>query len=195
MDFETMRTFFTLSALAANAATIGLVAIGIAGRNRSTSPFEFLRGTTLWLASIVAVTWTLGSLYLSESVGLNPCTLCWYQRIAMYSLAVILPIAAFRKDNGIRLYAAVLAGIGAAIAAYHRFIQAYPQFDAGACSASGPSCSAPLILEFGFVTIPYMALSGFLLILALLWANRVNNPPSVPTSEPTDTHKSLAGNP
>ena len=106
---------------------------------------------------------------------------------------MILPIAAFRKDNGIRLYAAVLAGIGAAIAAYHRFIQAYPQFDTGACSASGPSCSAPLILEFGFVTIPYMALSGFLLILALLWANRVNNPPPVPTSEPTDTENSLAG--
>ena len=193
MGFETMRTFFALAAIAANVATVGLVVIGIAWRNRQTSPFEFLRGTTLWLAAIVAVTWTLGSLYLSESVGLVPCTLCWYQRIAMYPLSIILLIAAFRRDNGVRLYAGVLAAIGAGIAAYHRFIQAYPQFDTGACSVAGPSCSAPLILEFGFITIPYMALSGFLLILALLWANRVNNPRSMPTSEPTRNQESLTG--
>ena len=188
-----MRTFFALAAIAANIATIGLVAIGIAGRNRETSPYEFLRGTTLWLAGGVALVATVGSLYLSETVGLIPCKLCWYQRIAMYPLSVILLIAAFRRDNGIRIYAATLAVIGAGIAAYHRFLQAFPQFDTGSCSATGPSCSSPLILEFGFVTIPYMALSAFLLILALLWANRVNNSRAMPTSGPTTTKESLTG--
>ena len=182
VEFQTMRMFFALAAVASNIATVALVVIAIAGRKRETSPFEFLRGSTLWLASAVAIAATLGSLYLSESVGLIPCKLCWYQRIAMYPLAVILPIAAFRKDSGVRLYAAVLAIIGAAIAGYHRFIQSYPQFDTGSCSAIGPSCSSPLVMEFGFVTIPYMALSGFLLILALLWANRVNSAKAVPTS-------------
>lgn len=182
MDFETMRTFFALAAIASNVATIGLLVVGIAGRNKEQSPFEFLRGTTLWLAGAVAVAATLGSLYLSESVGLIPCKLCWYQRIAMYPLAVILPIAAFRKDGGVRLYATVIAAIGALIAGYHRFIQRFPQFDTGSCSATGPSCSSPLVMEFGFVSIPYMALSGFLLILALLWANRVNSARAVPTS-------------
>lgn len=177
-----MRTFFALAAIASNVATIGLLAIGIAGRNRDQSPFEFLRGTTLWLAAAVAIAATLGSLYLSESVGLIPCKLCWYQRIAMYPLAIILPIAAFRKDGRIRLYAAALAIIGALIAGYQRFIQSYPQFDTGSCSATGPSCSSPLVMEFRFVTIPYMALSAFLLILALLWANRVNSARGVPTS-------------
>jgi len=177
-----MRTFFALAAIASNIATLGLLVIGIAGRSRGTSPFEFLRGTTLWLASAVAIAATLGSLYLSESVGLIPCKLCWYQRIAMYPLAVILPIAAFRKDGGVRIYAAALAIIGAMIAGYHRFIQSYPQFDTGSCSATGPSCSSPLVMEFGFVTIPYMALSAFLLILALLWANRLNSAGAVPTS-------------
>lgn len=179
-----MRTFFALAAIASNIATLVLVVIGIAGRNNTRSPFEFLRGTTLWLASGVAIAATVGSLYLSESVGLIPCKLCWYQRIAMYPLAVILPIAAFRRDGGVRIYAATLAIIGAAIAGYHRFIQSYPQFDTGSCSAIGPSCSSPLVMEFGFVTIPYMALSGFLLILALLWANRLNSARAVPTSTP-----------
>lgn len=186
-----MRTFFALATIAANVATIALIVMGIAGRNRDRSPYELLRGSTLWLAAGVAIFATLGSLYLSESVGLIPCKLCWYQRILMYPLAVILPIAAFRKDGGIRLYAATLATIGAGISAYHRFIQAYPQFDTGSCSATGPSCSSPLIKEYGFVTIPYMALSAFLLILALLWASRVNSARSVPTSASTNTDDSL----
>lgn len=169
-----MATFFAVGAIAANLATIALVVLGLTGRNRDTSPFEFLRGTTLWLAGFVALAATLGSLYLSEVADLIPCRYCWFQRIAMYPLAVILLIAAFRKEGMIRIYAATLAVIGAAIAAYHRFIQAFPDLDAGSCAISGPACSAALIMKFGFVTIPYMALSAFLLILTLLWADRVN---------------------
>ena len=179
-----MRSFFALLTLAGIVAIVGLVVVGIAWRKKPEGPYAFLDGLTLWFAFIVAAVATLGSLYLSESVGLIPCKFCWWQRIAMYPLAVILPIAAFRKDHGIRLYAAVLATIGAGIAAYHRFLQAFPQFDTGSCSASGPSCSSPLIREFGFVTIPTMALVAFLLILVLLWADRANSARSVPTSDP-----------
>ena len=185
MAFETMRTFFALAALAANVATVGIVIAAIVGAIRHENPFEVLRGSTLWLAGGVAVFATLGSLYLSESVGLIPCKLCWFQRIAMYPLAVILPMAAFRKDHRARLYAVVLATIGAGIAAYHRLLQAFPSLDTGSCSAVGPSCSSPLIKEFGFVTIPYMALSAFLLILALLYADRVNSPLTMPTLDNT----------
>jgi disulfide bond formation protein DsbB len=185
MAFETMRTFFALCALAANVATIGIIIAAIVGAIRRENPFEALRGSTLWLAGGVAVFATLGSLYLSESVGLIPCKLCWYQRIAMYPMAVILPMAAFRKDHRARLYAVVLATVGAGIAAYHRLLQAYPSLDTGSCSAVGPSCSSPLIREFGFVTIPYMALSAFLLILALLYADRANSAQAMPTLEPT----------
>jgi disulfide bond formation protein DsbB len=92
----------------------------------------------------------------------------------MYPLAIILLIAAYRREGMIRVYAATLASIGAAIAAYHRLVQAYPSIDGGACSASGPSCTAPLIMKFNFVTIPYMALSAFVLILTLLWVDRMN---------------------
>lgn len=182
MTFETMKLFFTLGAIAANAIALVLLAIGIAGRGREKSPFEFLRGVTLLLAAGVAVAAALGSLYLSEVAHLIPCKLCWYQRIAMYPLAIILPIAAWRKDNGIRLYAAVLASIGLAVAIWHRTLQAFPSLDSGACAAVGPPCTFPYILEFGFVTIPYMALSAFALILVLLWANHVNSSRTVETA-------------
>ena len=177
-----MKLFFAMGAIVANLLTIGIIIVGVAGRSKDESPFEFLRGLTLWLASAVAIAAMFGSLYLSEIVHLIPCKFCWYQRIAMYPLAVILLIAAWRKDNGIRIYAAVLAVIGLGIAIWHRLLQEFPTLDSGACAAVGPPCSGAYILEFGFVTIPYMALSSFLLILALLWANRVNSQKAVPTS-------------
>lgn len=187
LTFETMRLFFSLAALVANAATVAIVVAALVGRSRRTNPFEALRGSTMWLAALVAIASTLGSLYLSEIAHLIPCKFCWWQRIAMYPLAILLPMAAFRNDLRARLYAGTFAVIGASIAAWHRFIQAFPQFDSGACSATGPSCSSPLIKMFGFVTIPYMALSGFLLILALLYVDRVNSPLDRPPSTDPDT--------
>lgn len=182
MSFESMKLFFALAAIAANVITFALIVIGIAGRGKDESPFEFLRGVTLWLAGGVALAASVGSLYLSEIANLIPCKLCWYQRIAMYPLAIILPIAAWRRDNGIRFYAGVLALIGLAIAMWHRTLQLFPSLEGGSCAAVGPPCSAPLIREFGFVTIPYMAISAFVLILVLLWADHVNNLRSVPSS-------------
>jgi len=169
-----MATFFALAALCANIATVVLIVIGLANRSNRQSPFEFLRGMTLWLAGFVALAAMLGSLYLSEVVHLIPCRYCWFQRIAMYPLAIILLVAAYRKDSMARLYAAILATIGLGIASYHRFIQAFPELDGGSCATSGPACSAALIEKFGFVTIPYMSLSAFALILTLLWADRLN---------------------
>jgi disulfide bond formation protein DsbB len=122
----------------------------------------------LWLAFLVAATATLGSLYFSESAGYVPCTMCWYQRIAMYPLAPILLIAAIRRDRWVAWYATPLASVGAGIALYHYLIEWNPSLEGGACSATGPSCADIWFREFGFVTLPFMALAGFLAILAFL---------------------------
>ncbi len=181
MDFHSIRLFFALLALLANAATIAIVVIGIAGRRGPSGHelrervFGAFRGLELWLGFAVATTATLGSLYLSEIAHLVPCTYCWYQRIAMYPLVVILGIAALRKDQGVRIYATTLAVIGAVLAFYHRIVQAFPELNGSACSAGVP-CTAAYFTLFGFVTIPYMALSGFLLILALLYVDHSNSP-------------------
>jgi len=110
----------------------------------------------------------IGSLYFSEIAHLVPCELCWYQRIAMYPLAPMLGIAAVREDLGIRPYAWVLAASGALIAAYHYVIEWVPNLEATACSAEVP-CTVPYFREFGFVSIAFMALCGFLAIATLLY--------------------------
>lgn len=122
----------------------------------------------LWLAWLVAATAMAGSLYFSELGGLVPCALCWYQRIAMYPLAVILLIAAIRQDWGIRPYATAMAAIGAVVSVYHALLQRLPGLPSGSCSVTAP-CSTIDLERFGFITIPVMALVGFVTILVLLW--------------------------
>ena len=126
-----------------------------------------VRETAVWMAFAVAATATLGSLYFSEVRHLLPCRLCWFQRICMYPLAIILLVGAVRRDRGVRWYAVPLAGIGLLVSAYHYFIEWNPQFESDSCAVSVP-CSVPYFREFGFVSLAFMALCGFAVILALL---------------------------
>ena len=117
-----------------------------------------------WVVSLVA---TSGSLYFSEGAGFVPCELCWYQRVAMYPLVVVLGVAAFRNSRLVRWYAVPLAGVGALVALYHYALQRVPALDAGTCAPEAP-CTLTWINEFGFISIPFMALTAFGAILVLL---------------------------
>ena len=126
-----------------------------------------VRPVALWLAFAVAAVSMAGSLYLSEVAGFVPCALCWFQRIAMYPLAVILGIAAVRDDPGVVRYAVPVAAIGAVLSVWHIGVERIPGLPSGACSLDVP-CSLIYVERFGFVTIPTMALFGFLGIITLL---------------------------
>jgi disulfide bond formation protein DsbB len=89
----------------------------------------------------------------------------------MYPLAIVVGIAAFRRDGGIWRYAVPVAAIGLAISIYHTFMEWFPNLDAGFCTADVP-CSAAYVTEFGFVGIPFMAGSGFAIIIVLLLVAR-----------------------
>jgi disulfide bond formation protein DsbB len=138
----------------------------------------------LALAFAVAAVSMLGSLYFSEIAHFLPCRLCWYQRICMYPLVPMLGIAAWRRDMAVRPYAAVLAVIGVPISSYHVILEHFPNLETSACDPDNP-CSLIWVRRFGYVTIPVMALSGFLLILALLAVARTGpDPDEATTSAP-----------
>lgn len=171
MSTETLTTFFVLVALLCLAGTVaialGSVVLALAG-----GP-SWLRGlredvgrAALRIAPLVAGGATLGSLYYSEVVGYVPCTLCWAQRIFMYSLAVVLTVGAVRNDFGVRAYGLALAIPGAAISIYHSWLQAFPR-QTSFCTAEAP-CAERHVWELGFVSIPFMALCAFLFVIALL---------------------------
>ena len=118
-----------------------------------------------WIISFIA---TLGSLFFSEVMEFPPCILCWYQRIAMYPLVLVLLVGALREDMNARFYAYPLAITGWIIALYHCLL--YYEFipeSASPCQ-EGVSCSAVFIDWFGFMSIPLLSLIAFSLILILL---------------------------
>ena len=170
---ETMsvQAILRILALLAVVAEAGVVTIAAAWVFRAAGWSRRLRRDlapwALWAATAVAAVSMAGSLWFSEYVGFVPCTLCWYQRIAMYPLVIVLGVAAIRRDVSVWLPATIIAGIGGSISILHLFEQWGPHLDLGVCETAVP-CSARWVTEFGYLTIPGMALSGFALIIALL---------------------------
>ncbi|MFW5933402.1 MAG: disulfide bond formation protein B [Actinomycetota bacterium] len=110
-------------------------------------------------ATAIAAVATGGSLFMSEVANYAPCTLCWYQRIAMYPLVIVLGVAALRGDRQVWRTSLPLAAIGAAVSIWHIAIENNPALG-GACDPVAP-CSIIWVREFGFLTLPTMALIGF----------------------------------
>ena len=127
-----------------------------------------LQATTLELATMVAVGATFGSLYFSEIRNFVPCEYCWYQRIAMYPLALILLIATIRRDKNILPYALSLSLSGLALSVYHYQLQLFPE-QSSSCGLDA-SCTYRWIEVFGFITIPLLALTSFAFISMILIA-------------------------
>ena len=130
---------------------------------------DTLLGGELWIAWGIALVATLGSLYFSEVADFIPCRLCWFQRIAMYPLAVVLLVAAWRRDlRGAFWYGIWFPLAGAGVSIYHIYIEHHPSAESASCKAGGAPCSTKWIEEFGYVTIPTLALTAFALIAVLL---------------------------
>jgi disulfide bond formation protein DsbB len=123
----------------------------------------------LVLMLIVALTATLGSLFFSDIAGWNPCKDCWLQRIVMYPQVVLLAVALWKKDAGVRSYILPLCILGIVIAAWHYTSQVQaamqpPEVSLVPCDTSGESCAKTQIhFTYGYITIPMMALTAFVL--------------------------------
>lgn len=122
-----------------------------------------------WLSSLAA---TLGALFFSEVMQLQPCVLCWYQRIAMFPLVLVLGIGLYREDAGSVLYGVGLAAAGWAAAGYHFLLYTGWIPERLQPCAKGLSCAQVDLRVAGFLTIPLMSLLAFSLIIGLLVAAR-----------------------
>jgi disulfide bond formation protein DsbB len=170
---ETASLFLALVAVVAEAAVATAVVLWIGGRFsngvarvRATAAAS-VAPQAVGLALAVAAVATAGSLYFSEVAHFPPCRLCWYQRACMYPLVPLLGWTAWRRDLRLRPVALALAGVGALVAAYHVLIERYPTLESGSCDPANP-CTLIWVRRLGYLTIPTMALSAFLLILTLL---------------------------
>lgn len=122
----------------------------------------------LFVAWIIAISAVIITLYSSEVRNIPVCHLCWYQRIALYPLSIILGIAIFRDDLRIVIYALPLSLIGAIFALYQYLEQMFPKFAPISFCGVGPSCSDIHLQIFGFITFPFLSLMASILISILL---------------------------
>jgi disulfide bond formation protein DsbB len=148
---------------------VALLLIGVLWLVGVRAPLEVLRsavwGYELWLAFVA----TAGSLFFSEIAHFVPCELCWYQRICMYPLSILTLFAALLNDHRIARYLLPFPVIGAAISSYHLLVENGVVEQTQACLISAPGgCATKWINEFGYVTIPTLALTSFALVFAFL---------------------------
>jgi disulfide bond formation protein DsbB len=125
-----------------------------------------------YLAWVVALLATVGSLFFSEVMGLPPCVLCWYQRVAMYPLVLIIAVGIAARDGRMRAYALPLALAGLSVSVYHNLLYyGFIPETLTPCS-EGASCTERQIEWLGFVTIPLMGLASFVAVAACLFFYR-----------------------
>ncbi len=191
LDLQTMKLFFAMLTVVVNIAVLGYLAIIIAARwsrraaELKSELYDRLDGLEMLFGSIVAGTAMLGSLYLSEIANLPPCRMCWYQRFAMYPTAIVLGLAAWRRYTKVRIPVMVTITIGAGISIYHYLIQWFPSLEGTSCSISVP-CTTAWFRVFGFVSIPYMAISAFAFVFVMMLVLRANTSPKHRAGVATD---------
>jgi disulfide bond formation protein DsbB len=135
----------------------------------STTPTRSSTGW-VWLSAVwaVALVSSFAALFIGEVMSMAPCQLCWYQRVLMFPLAVILGMAAFGSDRRGAVYALPLALGGAAVAAYHTALVAGWVPKGWIPCGAGPSCSNQKLLIFGDIQIPWRSLLVFAAIVVFL---------------------------
>jgi disulfide bond formation protein DsbB len=136
-------------------------------------PLRFVRelvwGYELWLVFAVALLGTAGSLFLSEVAHFPPCELCWYQRISLYPLTILSLMAALRNDYRIGWYMLPFPVVGIGLAVYQVLLENGVLKEPQACLVSAPGgCATKWVEEFGFMTIPVLGLTGFVLATAFV---------------------------
>jgi disulfide bond formation protein DsbB len=177
---EVINTGYAVLALIADAFVLLTVVFLIASR---TSPAlrerwggfrDIVSPFALQLAWIVAVLATFGSLFLQYEEHFDPCQFCWFQRICMYPLSLLLGIAAFRGEIQVaKRYFIGLSTVGAIIAIYHYQLEHVPN-EVSVCgnSAGDVPCNVAVFNIFGFISVPFLSMAAFLLITTLLLVAR-----------------------
>ena len=128
---------------------------------------SILWGYELWVAFVVAAIATGGSLFFSEIAGFVPCELCWYQRICMYPLSILTLLIAVHRDYRVARYLLPLPVIGAGVSIYHILVENHVVTTPQGCQI-GAGCTVKWINEFGYMTIPTLALTAFVLLIGFL---------------------------
>lgn len=149
-------------------AQIAVVFLIVAKITNNKDILEFINKKVLKLSLVVVLGGIFGSLFYSEIAGYAPCALCWWQRVFLYPQAIILSMALIKKDFSVTHYIKALSLFGLVISGYQSLLQMglVPSL---ICGATSISCAQRYFINFGYVTLPLMGFTAFLLLTVLNW--------------------------
>ena len=173
MTQDTVIALSVLGVVGQVLVALGIV-VGVLALVGVRGPLDAIRnllwGYELWGAFVVAAIATGGSLFYSQIAGFIPCEFCWFQRMMMYPLSILTLLIAARGDNRAARYLLPLPIVGAGTSIYHMLLEHHVIKEPGACTLTGGGCTANWIAlhSFGYLTIPTLALTAFLLLIGFL---------------------------
>ena len=158
-------TLLSLATVAMNIAFVGGV-VGLVIPKTRAQTARLIRANALFLILILSLGSVAGSLFMQYGLNLVPCLFCWWQRVFMYPIVLLAGVAAVRRASLSELadYVLVLAVPGFVIALYQHLLQMLPSGALIPCDAAA-ECSVRSVFEFGYITLPWMAVSAFALLI------------------------------
>lgn len=149
--------FDTILAAGTVAIQIAIILIVIAWIAKAPLVRWVARNASI-LLRVLFVGAVIGSFLYQYVYQYEPCVLCWYQRIAVFSVAILLFTTNITKNALLRFQVLLLSSAGFAVALFHKYLELFPNSSL-VCNTSGPSCTTLYVLQFGYVTIPMMSLT------------------------------------
>lgn len=168
-DVAAINYVLAVGTVALQLATVALVALYLLRKHPDlASMAAVVSRWGLCIAFIVSFGAVGLTLFYSEVLGFTACFLCWIGRIFLYPQAILLGIAAWRKDAGIALYSIALSASGALVALYQHYLQMGGSSIAPCPAIPGTDCAARFLFEFGYITFPLMGFSLFAFLIVLM---------------------------
>lgn len=175
--FETITRILSATVVVADGALLALFLFLL--YDKFVRPVQFVRGLleevgrrAFVIGFVVSIGATLLSFFYSDVVGYIPCVLCWYQRVFVFSQPILFMVGLIKKESGILYSVFWLSFVGALISLYHYFVQMVDVAFVPCPATGGISCARREFIEFGYVTIPMMALTYFVTMMVIVYAYR-----------------------
>ncbi|MEQ1500287.1 MAG: disulfide bond formation protein B [Parcubacteria group bacterium] len=157
----------TTLTLLSNIVFVGVIGFMFFDRKFKDLVFDFVNKHILKLIFVTSATAMIGSLVYSTVVGFPPCELCWIQRIFMFPQPILTLLAMRKKDKSIVDYLLVLSILGGAVALYHSLSNLGIGDGVVGCTSLAGDCAKLYVLEYGYITIPFMSFSIFAYLIGI----------------------------
>ena len=171
-----MTFFITTLTLLSNIVFVGFILLFFFDKKVKALSFKYVEKYIVHILFVISLGAVVFSLVYSNVVGFPPCELCWIQRIFIYPQAILALVALTKKDKGIVTYLLPLSIIGGLIALFHSLTNWGIGSSFLSCTATGGACARVYVMEYGYITIPFMALSSFvyLIVVSLIYYKAKN---------------------